>query len=92
MCFSYNLIRSFLASTKLGNMKILSLNVRGLGRREEKCKVKKLVCNQEVDMLLIQESKLKELKFNVLQSIWGNSDHDSVHVDAEGSAIIQAYY
>ena len=67
-------------------MKILSLNVRGLGRREKRCKMKNLVKNQNVDILLQQETKLKELKSNILQSIWGNSEHDSVHVDADGSA------
>lgn len=67
-------------------MKILSLNVRGLGRREKRSKVKKLVSNLKVDMLLLQETKLKDLKPIILQSIWGISEVESVHVDADGSA------
>ena len=67
-------------------MKILSLNVRGLGMREKRSKVKKLVSNLKVDMLLLQETKLKDLKPIILQSIRGISEVDSVHVDANGSA------
>ncbi|XP_057472861.1 uncharacterized protein LOC130761391 [Actinidia eriantha] len=69
-----------------GSMKILSLNVRGLGKREKRSKVKKLLSNLKVDMLLLQETKLKDLKPIILQSIWGISEVDFVHVDADGSA------
>ncbi|GFS37612.1 hypothetical protein Acr_00g0053050 [Actinidia rufa] len=49
-------------------------------------KVKKLLSNLKVDMLLLQETKFKDLKPIILQSIWGISEVDFVHVDADGSA------
>ncbi|XP_057469671.1 uncharacterized protein LOC130758752 [Actinidia eriantha] len=67
-------------------MKILSLNVRGLGMREKRNKVKILVKKQNVDMLLLQETKLKELRPILIKSIWGNAEHEYVHIDADGSA------
>ena len=67
-------------------MKILSLNVRGLGMREKRCKVKNLVRKQNVDMLLLQETKLKETRPTLIKSIWGNAELEYVHVDADGSA------
>ena len=43
-------------------------------------------------MLLLQETKLKKVKANVLQSFWGNSEIEYVHVDAEGSAVPLQFY
>ncbi|GFZ09917.1 hypothetical protein Acr_21g0005160 [Actinidia rufa] len=67
-------VTKILGTDYMGSMKILSLNVRGLGKREKRSKVTKLLSNLKVDMLLLQETKLKDLKPIILQSIWGISE------------------
>lgn len=66
-------------------MKILFWNARGLGLKEKRSKVKKLVKDHRIDMMLIQETKQKEITKKFIVSIWGDGDCDYIEVDAEGS-------
>lgn len=53
-------------------MKILFWNVRGLGLKEKRSKVKKLVKDHRIDMMLIQETKQKEITKKFILSRWGD--------------------
>lgn len=50
-------------------MKILFWNARGLGLKEKRSKVKKLVKDRKIDMMLIQETKQKEITKKFIVSI-----------------------
>lgn len=67
-------------------MRILSWNVRGLGKKEKKGKFKQLVIQRKIDILLIQETKQRTVSRNFISSIWGGSDFKFVEVEVEGSA------
>lgn len=67
-------------------MKILSWNIRGLGRKEKRGRLKKLLRDRGVDFLLLQESKLKTVNNFFIKSIWGHSEYDFLEVDANVSA------
>ncbi|XP_028072866.1 uncharacterized protein LOC114275081 [Camellia sinensis] len=67
-------------------MKILSWNVRGLGRKEKRSKIKKIVRERQVDIALFQETKKAELSEEVVRSVWAKEKMEYMGVDAEGSA------
>ncbi|KAI8562172.1 hypothetical protein RHMOL_Rhmol03G0014100 [Rhododendron molle] len=67
-------------------MQNLSWNIRGLSKKEKRSKVKKIVGDQKVDMLLIQETKQKSISGNFIESLWGDTTYDYVEVDADGCA------
>jgi mannosylglycoprotein endo-beta-mannosidase len=55
-------------------MIICSFNVRGLGSRVKRNKVRELVRNYKVDFLALQETKMEEISAGVVQSLWGSED------------------
>lgn len=67
-------------------MKILSWNVRGLGKKEKLGKLKQLIKQRKMDVLLILETKQKTRTKNFIYSIWGDSECDYAEVDANGTA------
>lgn len=67
-------------------MKILSWNIRGLGQKEKRSKIKKMVKDRRVDILFLQETKLKSVNNVFINSIWGHSDFDFMEVDSIDSA------
>ncbi|KAG5561224.1 hypothetical protein RHGRI_004297 [Rhododendron griersonianum] len=67
-------------------MKILSWIVKGLSNREKRNKIKKTVRDLKIDMLLLQETNLKDISKAVIGSLWGVTDCDYLEVDAIGSA------
>ena len=67
-------------------MKILTWNVRGLGRREKRRTVRLMVARNQVDMLLLQESKLCEGDSKLIKSLWGKQNFQFRVAQAVGSA------
>jgi hypothetical protein len=55
-------------------MIISSFNIRGLGGRVKRSKVKELVFKEKVDFLALQETKLEVVTDTLCYSIWGNED------------------
>ena len=55
-------------------MKISTYNIWGLGRGLKWGPVKKLVVNEQVDMLCLQETKKEMLDRTMCQALWGNSE------------------
>ncbi|XP_028101025.1 uncharacterized protein LOC114300334 [Camellia sinensis] len=67
-------------------MKILSWNVRGLGRPEKRGKIKRLVRERGVDVLFLQETKRRIMEDHFVKSIWPYEEMDYMVVDSVGSA------
>lgn len=67
-------------------MKILSWNIRGLGKKEKRSKIKKMVRDRGVDILFLQETKLKSTNSFFINSIWGHSDFGFMEVDSNESS------
>ena len=68
------------------SMKILSWNVRGLGRDDRRRRVKEFLRQKNVDMVLLQETKKSNIDDNVIRSLWPSDSVEYMEVDAEGSA------
>ncbi|CAL5381702.1 unnamed protein product [Camellia sinensis] len=67
-------------------MKLLSWNVRGLGRPEKRRKIKQVFCERRVDMVLLQETKRSTIDEKFVRSIWGREQMDFMAVDSAGAA------
>ncbi|KAJ9556399.1 hypothetical protein OSB04_011013 [Centaurea solstitialis] len=67
-------------------MKIISLNIRGLGNQVKKHWIKEL-CKKELPCLIgIQETKLKEISLQSVASLWGLNDGDYDFCEAMGNS------
>ncbi|XXG61223.1 hypothetical protein AAC387_Pa04g2934 [Persea americana] len=60
-------------------MKVLSWNLRGL-------EVKEMIRGQKAQIVILQESKLKEVSERVVKQVWGRRQVDWVAVEAVGVA------
>lgn len=67
-------------------MIISTFNVRGLGGRVKKSKIRDLVRHNNLDFLAIQETKIVEVTPSLCFSIWGDEDCDWVYRASEGSS------
>lgn len=67
-------------------MKILSWNVRGLGRAETLSRVKELLRLKRVDMVLLQETKHSSIGANDVRSLWPSDSVEFMAVDMIGTA------
>lgn len=67
-------------------IKILSWNVRGLNAKEKRVIVKSLLKEWKVDVVCLQEMKLKEVSKKGMKEIWGNRWGEWIHLDAVGTA------
>ena len=65
---------------------LLSWNIRGLRRPEKRTKVKSLVRERKVDVLLLQETKRSSVDDNFVKSLWPWEEMEYMEVGAEGSA------
>ncbi|KAJ9559867.1 hypothetical protein OSB04_005027 [Centaurea solstitialis] len=65
-------------------MKIISLNIRGLGKKEKSAWLKDLCSKEKPCMIGVQETKLKNFSFQLAANIWGNNELDYVHEQATG--------
>lgn len=66
-------------------MKVLSWNIRGLGKLEKRRSLKNLIKEKMVDMVLIQEAKGSCMDENFVRSLWPEDDLGCIGVDTEGS-------
>ena len=55
-------------------MKIITYNIRGLGRGLKWALIRKLVKKERADMLCLQETKREMIDKKVCQALWGDSD------------------
>ncbi|XP_028057423.1 uncharacterized protein LOC114261349 [Camellia sinensis] len=67
-------------------MKITSWNVKGLGRKDKRGKVLKLVKDKKLDMLLLQETKKSNVDDLLVKSLWPFDFLQFLIVDSVGSA------
>lgn len=65
-------------------MKVISYNIRGLGRRVKKRELKELVRMQTTDMLCIQETKLVGVDRRLCSLILEGNEFEWVSKDADG--------
>lgn len=65
-------------------MKIISLNIRGLGAVNKKEWVKELCKREKPDIIGIQETKMKDVSKQLVSKLWGIEDGDFVFVPATG--------
>lgn len=65
-------------------MKIISYNIRGLGKRMKRKEVRDLVAEFRADFCCIQETKLEVMEDRVCRATWGNSEVDWVYKASEG--------
>src|ERR1044072_5792714 len=57
-------------------MKIISFNIRGLANRVKWRALRSLVAKEQIDMLLLQETKLQNIDNRLCCQIWGDADFD----------------
>lgn len=55
-------------------MKIMSLNVRGLGDQAKRRRLRSLISSGKFDCVLLQETKCSVINDRLVENIWGNSD------------------
>ncbi|XP_028114977.1 uncharacterized protein LOC114312878 [Camellia sinensis] len=67
-------------------MKLLTWNVRGLGRKEKRSKVKRLLKDRGIDIALFQETKKASMSEKEIKEIWARDSMEYMTVDVEGSA------
>ncbi|GJU36620.1 RNA-directed DNA polymerase, eukaryota [Tanacetum coccineum] len=67
-------------------IKILSLNVQGLGQKTKKDWVKELSIKHRVNFLALQETKMECISYMDVKFIWGNSNFQFVSSDSIGNS------
>ncbi|XP_028059521.1 uncharacterized protein LOC114263216 [Camellia sinensis] len=67
-------------------MKIMSWNVRGLGRLEKRRRVKQLIKEKRVDVVLFQETKSRDIDVPFVRSIWPWEKLEFMAANSDGSA------
>ncbi|XP_028091349.1 uncharacterized protein LOC114291686 [Camellia sinensis] len=63
----------------------MSWNVRGLSRSEKRSKIKNILKERGVDVVLIQETKRRNLEETFIKSIWPFDKMEYMGIDADGS-------
>jgi exonuclease III len=63
-----------------------SFNIRGLGSRIKRRKVRDLVRVERLDFLALQETKLQSVCDSLPRSLWGNEDCDWAFLPADGNS------
>ncbi|XP_028052793.1 uncharacterized protein LOC114257220 [Camellia sinensis] len=64
----------------------MSWNVRGLGKLEKRGRIRKLIYERKVDMVLLQETKQASITENVVRALWGKRNMEFMAVGSEGTA------
>ncbi|XP_028096963.1 uncharacterized protein LOC114296821 [Camellia sinensis] len=65
-------------------MKLLSWNIRGVGRSEKRRKIRIIVQKRMVDVLFRQETKKAGVFEELVKSVWPYDDMEYMSVDADG--------
>jgi len=66
-------------------MIITTFNVRGLGGRVKRNKVKELIREHNVEFMAIQEMKMEEITNNFCFNLWGSEDCDWAFLPSKGN-------
>lgn len=66
-------------------MKPLSWNVRDLGRLVKRRRIKKILFDNKVDMVFLQETKKSDINTEAVRSIWAGEMMDFMTVDSDGA-------
>ncbi|KAL8493332.1 hypothetical protein ACS0TY_024521 [Phlomoides rotata] len=69
---------------KLFIMKVMSFNVRGLGKKMKRKEIRRMIHNNGIEMCCIQETKMEKTESWIGRELWGRSNYDWVYRDAEG--------
>ena len=75
-------LKSFGITCLYMNLKLLSWNVRELNNPHKRDVVKYLLREQKCDIVCLQETKLDNTIFNMVESLWGSPFVDLVVLDA----------
>lgn len=67
-------------------MKILSFNVRGLGKRVKRRELRETLKNHKIDFCCLQETKEENMSNRICKSIWWDHAYDWASLDAEGNS------
>ncbi|XP_028110763.1 uncharacterized protein LOC114309252 [Camellia sinensis] len=67
-------------------MKLLSWNVRGLGKSVKRRRVKLLLKDRKIDFVFFQETKKSEVTPDFVKSLWPVDEMEFMAVDSEGRA------
>jgi hypothetical protein len=67
-------------------MIVCSYNIRGLGGRVKRRRIKQLILTEKVDFMAIQETKLEVISEALCHSLWGGSDCEWAFLPAEGNS------
>jgi mannosylglycoprotein endo-beta-mannosidase len=67
-------------------MIVCSFNIRGLGSRVKRKKIRDLVRGEKLDFLAIQETKMESISEAFVNSLWGSCDCDWAYLPAEGNS------
>jgi hypothetical protein len=67
-------------------MIVSSFNIRGLGSRVKRRKIREIVQAENLDFLALQETKMEVISTNFVHTLWGNSNCDSAFLPAVGSS------
>ncbi|KAG5549567.1 hypothetical protein RHGRI_014778 [Rhododendron griersonianum] len=69
-----------------GVRELKSWNVRGLNAREKRSVLKSLLQQWKVDLVCLQETKMREISMFDIKELWGNRWVEWIHLDAIGSS------
>ncbi|GKF77034.1 RNA-directed DNA polymerase, eukaryota, partial [Tanacetum coccineum] len=67
-------------------MKIISVNIRGLGESGKKGWVKSIIRTEKPDMIEIQETKSGLLDDDWIEDIWGGIDYGYTQLTGNGNS------
>ncbi|XVF10646.1 hypothetical protein REPUB_Repub07fG0200300 [Reevesia pubescens] len=67
-------------------MKLITWNIRGLGRREKRRAVRNVVISIKPDMIFLQETKREEVDRRIIRSVWGSNTDCFESSSAVGAA------
>lgn len=65
-------------------MKILSLNIKGLGDRTKRKRLRSLIAKGKFDCVYLQETKCSEINKQTIEGFWGGGEFDWVAKGAVG--------
>jgi exonuclease III len=68
------------------NHNILTWNVRGLNGGRKRLKIRNLLSTWKVDIVCLQETKLKMVSSQLVQSLWRCPYKEWCHVDSIGAS------
>lgn len=66
-------------------MKLMSWNVRGLGKSEKRRKLKEIIRVRKLDFVLLQETKKAEISELFVRSLWPGNQMEFMAMDAIGN-------